>query len=65
MDGSQIAVSISEGRVDLDGTSVALQRPLYILHLLQCVTHVGIGISKCGADSIMNTHKCQTPGSTD
>lgn len=44
-------MGISKGRVDLDGTSVALQRPLHVLHFLQRVAHVGVGISKCGADS--------------
>lgn len=40
VDGGQIAVSISKGRVDLNGTGVALQRSLYILHFLQCIAHV-------------------------
>lgn len=49
-------MSISEGRIDLDGTSVALQGSLDILHFLQSISHVGIGISKCGADP--KTRKC-------
>lgn len=53
VDRSQIAVSISKSRVDLDGTGVALQGSLYILHFLQCVAHVRVGISKCRADSEM------------
>lgn len=43
-------MSVSKGWVDLDGTSIALQSSLDILHLLQRIAHVGIGISKCGAD---------------
>lgn len=51
MNRCQVAVSISKSWIDLDGTSVALQCSLYILHFLQCIAHVGIGISKCGANS--------------
>ena len=42
----QVAVSISEGWVDLNGAGVALQGALYILHLFERVAHVGICISK-------------------
>lgn len=51
VDRGQIAVSISKGRVNLDGTGVALQRSLYVLHFLQCITHVRVGISEGGTDS--------------
>lgn len=57
MDRGQVTVSISEGWIDLDGTSVALQSSLDILHFLQSVSHVGIGISECGADSKMEQEK--------
>lgn len=30
----QVAVGIGEGRVDLNGPGVALEGPLYVLHLL-------------------------------
>lgn len=50
-------MGISKGGVDLNGTSVALQCPLHILHFLQCVAHVRVGISKCGADSVSETER--------
>lgn len=50
MNGGQVAVGVGEGGVDLDGAGVALQRSLHVLHLLQRVAHVGVGISKGGAD---------------
>lgn len=46
MNGGQVAVSICKSRVDLNGTCVALQCPLHILHFFQGVPHVGISISK-------------------
>lgn len=49
---SQVTVSICESRVDLNGSSVALQRPLNVLHLFESVAHVGVRIRKCGADSV-------------
>lgn len=42
MDGGKVGVSICEGWVDLDGTSVALEGALNVLHLLQCVAHVTV-----------------------
>jgi hypothetical protein len=33
-------------RVDLYGPGVALEGALYVVHLLQSVTHVGIGVGK-------------------
>lgn len=50
-------MGISKGRVDLDGPSVALQRPLHVLHFFQCVAHIRVGVSKCGADSVRDTEK--------
>ena len=44
--GGQVAVGVGEGRVDLNSPGVALECALYVLHLLQCVPHVGVGISK-------------------
>lgn len=46
MNGSQIAVGICKCRVNLNGTSVTLQGSLNILHLLQSVSHVRVGIGK-------------------
>lgn len=40
MYGGQIGMSICEGRVDLNGPRIALQRSLNILHFFKCVTHV-------------------------
>lgn len=51
MNGSQIAVRICKCRVNLNGTSVTLQGALNILHLLQSVSHVRVGISKGGTNS--------------
>ena len=42
MDGGKVGVSICEGWVDLDGTSVALEGALNVLHLLQCVAHITV-----------------------
>ena len=50
MNGSQVTVRIGEGGVDLNGPGVALQGSLDVLHLLQRVAHVGVGVSKRGAD---------------
>lgn len=41
---------VSKGGVDLNGTCVALQCPLHVLHLLQGVAHVGVGIRKGRTD---------------
>ena len=43
MDGCKVGVSVGKGWVDLDGTSVALEGTLYVLHLLQGVAHVTVG----------------------
>ena len=51
MDGGQIAMSISKGRVYLDSSGVTLEGTLDILHLLQGVTHIGVSIRKRGRDS--------------
>lgn len=51
VNGSQIAVGICKRRVNLNGTSVTLQGSLNILHLLQSVSHVRIGVSKGRTDS--------------
>lgn len=40
MDRCQVGMSVSEGRIDLNGPRIALQSALYILHLFQCVTHI-------------------------
>jgi len=48
VNGSQVTVGVCERWVDLDGAGVALQRSLHVLHLLQGVAHVGVGVGKCG-----------------
>jgi hypothetical protein len=39
---------VSKGRINLDGSGVALQRALDVVHLLQSVAHVAVGVSKRG-----------------
>ncbi len=56
MDGGQVAVSVSKGRVDLDGPAVALHGTIDVLHLLQSVAHVAIRVSKVGVDSREGTN---------
>ena len=51
MDRGKVAVSISERRVDLNGSCVALHCSLYVLHLFQSVAHVAVSISKIGVDT--------------
>ena len=51
VDGGQIAVGVGEGRVDLNGPRVALQRSVDVLHLLQRVAHVAVGIGERRLDS--------------
>lgn len=43
-------MSVGKGWIDLNGTSVALKSPIDVLHLLQSVTHIAVGISKVGMD---------------
>ncbi len=43
-------MGIGKGWVDLNGSGVALQRSTDILHLLESVPHVAVGISKVGVD---------------
>lgn len=40
VDGGQVGVSIGKGRVNLDGTGIALQGSLDVLHFLEGVAHV-------------------------
>lgn len=47
-------MSISKGRVDLDGSAVTLHGTINVLHLLQSVAHVAIGVRKVGMDSANN-----------
>lgn len=42
---------VCEGRVNLDGSGVALQSSLYVVHLLQSVAHVGVSIGEGGLNS--------------
>ncbi len=51
MNGRQVAVCVGKGWVDLDGSGVAVQGTLHILHLFESVTHVRVGIGKIGVDS--------------
>ena len=43
-------MGIGKGRVDLDGSGIALKGSIDVLHLLQGVTHVAVCISKVGVD---------------
>ena len=43
-------MGIGKSWVDLYGSGVALQGSIDVLHLLQSVPHVAIGISKVGVD---------------
>lgn len=51
VNGGQIAVSVGEGWVDLDGTCIALQCALDVLHLLQGVAHVAVSVRKRRLDA--------------
>ena len=51
MNGGEVAVRVGEGRVDLDGARVALQRRRDVLHLLQRVAHVAVGVSERRLDA--------------
>lgn len=51
MNGSQIAVGICKRRVNLNGTGVTLQGSLNVLHLLQGVSHVRVGVGEGRTDS--------------
>ena len=50
MDRGKVAMGVSKGWVDLNSSSVALHGAINILHLLQGVAHVAVGISKVGVD---------------
>ena len=54
IDWSKVTVSISERRVDLNGSGVTLNGSLDVLHFLKCIAHVGICISECWMDSEIN-----------
>lgn len=43
-------MSVRETGIDLNGASVTLQRSLYVLHFLESVAHVAVGIGKCRLD---------------
>ena len=53
MDGSKIRVGIGERRIDLNGSRVALKRPVNVLHLLQSVAHVAVSVGKRWLDPLM------------
>ena len=42
----QVAVGIGKGGINLDGPRVALEGGVNILHFLQRVAHVAIGVGK-------------------
>ena len=44
-------MGVGEGGVDLDGARVALQRRLDVLHLLQRVAHVAVGVGEGRLDT--------------
>ena len=46
-----------EGRVDLDGAGVALEGALHVVHLLQGVAHVGIGVREGRLDPAQEGRK--------
>ena len=48
MDRGQVRMGVSEGRIDLDGPGVALQRPLDVVHFFQGVAHVAVSIGESG-----------------
>lgn len=60
MNGSKIGMGIGESRVDLDGSRVALESSLDVLHLFQGVAHVGIGVSErwLDPDGLLVVHQC-------
>ena len=39
-------MGIGKGRINLDGARIALQSPINVLHLLECITHITVSISK-------------------
>ena len=39
-------MGVSKGRVDLDGPRVALKRALDVVHFLEGVAHVGVGVGE-------------------
>ena len=43
-------MGIGKGWVNLNGSGVALKGSIDVLHLLQCVPHVAVSISKVGVD---------------
>lgn len=49
--GGKVTVSVCESRVDLDRSRITLDGALHILHLLQRVAHVGVGVGECRANS--------------
>jgi hypothetical protein len=44
-------VRVCEGGVDLNGPGVALECALHVLHLLESVAHVGVGVGEGGLDA--------------
>ena len=54
-------MGIGKGWVDLNGSGVALQGSIDVLHLLQSVTHVAVGISEVRVDPARQTKKYRLP----
>ena len=46
VDGRKVAVGVGKGGVYLNGTGVALEGTLKVLHLLEGVPHVAVGVGK-------------------
>lgn len=48
VDAGQITVRVGKRRIDLYRAGVALKGPIHIAHLLQCVAHIRVRVSKSG-----------------
>ena len=57
MDRCQVGVRVGEGGVDLDGSGVALHGPLDVVHLLEGVAHVGVGVGEGRLDPAQEGRK--------
>ena len=65
MDRCQVGVGVGEGGVDLDGSGVALHGPLDVVHLLEGVAHVGVGVREGRLDPAQEGRKASFPEEGD